>query len=239
MALRTKLSFTTISTALLLSTVAFPVSAIAFAVLYADNDSFWPNVWLGALLPAIWVAVAALVMRDAFKRRSRRQMVGVVALLVSMALLFGTSLSARFWEHQLFTFRPLRKEPLPPFTFSLVQRFDLCEQKTPCVPRRAVTESQSFKLAKVPDECCSLAVVNGKGGKYRVQSFRVFLNGNEIKMPTDNSPLIASVTLRTENEITVQLTGPPDAYIHLIYIYIGKKDLQLPKHAQRALPINP
>lgn len=42
MVLRENLNFTGVSTALLLSIIALPVSLLAFAVLYANNDSIWP-----------------------------------------------------------------------------------------------------------------------------------------------------------------------------------------------------
>ena len=99
------------STALLLAIIAMPVSLIAFVALYRNNDQFWAVVWLTALLPAVWVAAAALVVRDAFKRRSRRQIIAVVALLAPTVLLTAMISSQRFFSHQLFSFHP-PKEPM-------------------------------------------------------------------------------------------------------------------------------
>src|SRR5258708_21485629 len=95
------------SSALLISALALPVSVIAFAVLYGNSDSFWSVLWLGAVLPAIWVAATVLSIRDSLKRRSWSQIAGVVALLSPTGFLFNTMVRPPFAFHHLFTFRPL------------------------------------------------------------------------------------------------------------------------------------
>lgn len=224
MPLRPKLSFTAMSTALLLSTVALPVSVIAFAVLYANNDSFWPVLWLGALLPTIWVAAAALSIRDAIKGRSWRQVAGVVALLAPTALLVHTMLSPRFLERQLFSFRPLTTPSLPTTGFVFMQMFTVCAQGSPCSSHDAVTATQTFRLAKVPDGCCSLQVINGQGAKHKVEAFHVVLNGKEVKLPTGDALQVAVVELSTENKISVETTGAPDARIYVFISHTIKRD---------------
>ena len=206
------------STALLTSAVALPVSVIAFAVLYGNRDSFWSVLWLGAVLPAIWVAAAVLSIRDAVKRRSWRQIAGVVALLAPTGLLVNTMGSPRFAFHQLFTFRPLDLH-LPTNGFVLMEKFMVCAQAQPCKSHDVVTETRTFSVKKVPEGCCSLAVFNGRG-KNKVDTFRVVLNGKEVKLQSQK----AAVDLSAENEISVQLSGAPDAYIYILVSYTGKKD---------------
>ncbi len=48
-----------ITTALVISAVVLPVSAIAFAVAYQQDDPFLAVVWMTAILPAAWVVVAS------------------------------------------------------------------------------------------------------------------------------------------------------------------------------------
>jgi hypothetical protein len=206
------------STALLISAVALPVSMIAFAVLYADHDSFWPVLWLDVVLPAIWFAAAVLILRDAFRRRSWQQIISVAALIAPTVLLINTMDSPRFWYHQLFTFRPLDLN-LPTNGFVLMEKFMICPQAQPCKSRSMVTETRTFSVKRMPDGCCSLAVLNGRG-KEKADAFRVVLNGKEVKLESQK----AAVDLSAENEISVQLSGVPGAYVYILVSYTGKKD---------------
>jgi hypothetical protein len=224
MAFRPKLSFNTMSTALLLSIVALPVSLIAFAVRYADYDSFWPVVWMGGVLPTIWVAAVILSIRDAVKRHSWRQIAGVVVLLIPTAILVIIMVSPRFVFHQLFTFRPVNLH-LPTNNFILIQKFPVCAEGSSCTSGGTVTETKVFKLTKVPDGCCSLQVINGRGGKHKVEAFRVVLNGKEVNLPSGDSLQIASVRLGNDNEVNVQLSGSTDAYIFIVVRYSVTKTL--------------
>ena len=218
MVLHPRKSLSGMSTALLISAVALPVSVIAFAVLYRNSDSFWSVLWLGAVLPAIWVAAAVLSIRDAVKRRSWRHIAGVVALLAPTGLLVNTMLSPRFALHQLFTFRPLDLD-LPTQGFVSMEKFMVCAQGQPCKSHGVETETRTFNVKKIPDGCCSLMVLNGRG-ENKVDTFRVVLNGKEIKLQSQK----AAVDLSSENEISVQLSGAPDAYIYILASYTGKKD---------------
>ncbi|HEY1528099.1 MAG TPA: hypothetical protein VGH51_17855 [Candidatus Angelobacter sp.] len=222
MGFRLKASFTTISTAILLSAAALLVSVIAFAVLYADSDSFWAVLWLGVILPIIWAAAIVLGIIDALKRRSWRQIAGVVALLAPTALLVNTMLSPRFAFHQLFTFRALDLN-LPTNGFALIQKFTVCGQDAPCKPHSVVTDTRNFKLTKIPEGCCSLVVVNGRGDKHMVEAFRVALNGKEVRLPVGGPVQSAPVELSTDNEISVQMRGASDAYMYVLVSYTGKK----------------
>jgi hypothetical protein len=210
--------FSAVSTALLISAVALPVSVIAFAVLYVNSDSFWSVVWLFTVLPAIWLAAGALSIRDTVKRRSWRQMVAVVVLLALTVVLANTAGSLRFVLHQLFTFRPLDLH-LPTEGVLFMEKFKVCAQEQPCKAHDVATQTRSFSVRKIPDGCCSLAVVNGRGGKNKVDSFRVVVNGKEVTLESQKG----AVNLSGENEISVQLSGAPDAYIHVIILYTGKK----------------
>jgi hypothetical protein len=160
------------STALFLTIVALPFSVVAFAVLYANNDSFWAVCWLWVVLPILWVAAAVLAVRDALKRRSWRRLFGVVALLVPMALLVTVSRSNRFLFHQLFTFQPLKLSPLPK-PRGWFQKFTVCAKEASCTSHDAVTQTRTFRLDKVPKECCGLWVINGTRGKHMVEQVRV------------------------------------------------------------------
>ncbi len=225
------------STALFLAIIALPISAVAFAVLYANHDSFWAMCWLD-LLPVLWVAVAVLAIRDGLKRHSWRQLIGVAALLVPMALLDATANSNRFWLHQLFTFRPLELFPSPN-PRGWFQEFTVCAQRASCTPHGTVTQTQTFRLDKVPARCCSVRVVNGMSGKHMVEQFRIVLNGKEVKLRTGAELQIAEVELRTENTISVQLSGAPDAYIYIVISYTGKSTHQLPSQQAAAVEISP
>lgn len=209
-----KFNFTSISTVLLLSIVALPVSVVAFTVIYVSSDPFWSWVWMGAVLPTIWAIVVIQGIVDVFRRRSRRQVVGALLLLAPTALLFAVMLSPRFWLHQLFTFRPLDLQPVKrPFTF--LEKFSVCEQHADCTSRRTATETRNFNLTKIPDGCCFLRVVNGPR-EHKAENIRVALNGQKIDVPLDQSVSpIVSVALRNENELSVQLTGTPDAYVYV------------------------
>jgi hypothetical protein len=215
---RLKVRFAKISMALLLSVIALPVSVIAFAVLYANGDSFWAVLWLSVILPAIWLAAIALGIKDAVNRHSWRQTLGVVALLVPTALLVNTMFSPRFSLHQLFTFRPLDVQP-PTTGVVLLEKFTVCGQLAHCKPHSVVTEARRFKLTKVPEGCCSLQVVNGRGGEHKVDEFRVALNGKDVNLPIGGALQIARVELSTENEINVRLSGGSDAYIYVFVWY--------------------
>jgi hypothetical protein len=223
MALRPKLGFATIPTALLLAILALPVSVVAFAVSYADNELFWPVVWMFVVLPVLWLAALVLSIRDAIKWRSWRRIAGVVALLAPTVLLFNMMLSPRFFFHQLFTFRPLDLY-LPTRGFALFQKFSVCPQESVCPSRSTVTETKTIKLAKVPKGCCSLYVLNGHGKEHKVEAFHVLLNGKEVRLPPDALPQIATVTLGNTDDVTVQLTGTADAFIYVIVSYRGKKE---------------
>lgn len=213
-----RLGFSAVSTALLISTVALPVSAIAFGVLYASSDSFWSVVWLFTVLPAIWLAAGALSIRDVLKRRSWRQIVAVGALLAPTMVLANTAGSLRFALHQLFTFRPLDLH-LPTEGVLFTEKFTVCAQEQPCKAYNVATRTRAFSVKRIPDGCCSLAVVNGRGGKNKVDSFRVVVNGKEVTLESQKG----AVSLTGENEISVQLSGPPDAYLHVIILYTGKR----------------
>jgi hypothetical protein len=222
-ALSPKLTFKTISTALLLSMVAFPISVIVFAVMYASDDRFWTVLWMVGVLPTIWAAAAILGIRDAVKRRSWRQLAGVVVLLAPTALLVHTIFTPRFAVHQLFTFRPLDLH-LPINGAAFIQKFSVCAQTSPCTPHDAVTETKTFRLTRVPNGCCLLQVVNGHDGAHKVKTFRVVLNGKEVNLPSDDSLQIATVKLAHDNEVSVQLSGTTDAYIYIVVSYTGKKE---------------
>jgi hypothetical protein len=169
------------STALFLAIISLPISVIAFAALYGNHDSFWAECWLLLVLPIILIAAAVLAIRDSLKRRSLRQLIGVVALLIPMALLVAASGSNRFWFHQLFTFRPFEPPPLPKTRF-WYGKFTVCAKEASCRSHDAVTQTQTFRLEEVPKECCRLRVINGARGKHMVERFRVVLNGKDIKL---------------------------------------------------------
>jgi len=222
MGFRLKVSFTTISTAIVLSVAALLVSVIAFSVLYADSDSFWAVLWLGVILRIIWAVAIVLGSIDALKRRSWRQIAAVVALLAPTALLVNIMLSPRFAFHQLFTFRPLDLN-LQTNGFALMQKFTVCGQDAPCKPHSVVTDTRNFKLKKIPEGCCSLVVLNGQGGKHMMGTFRVALNGKEVRLPGGGAVQSAPVELSTDNEISVQMRGASDAYMYVMVSYTGKK----------------
>jgi hypothetical protein len=218
MGLRAKLSFTTISTALLLSVIALPVSVVAVVALYANRDSFWSICWLGFVLPIIWLAASVLAVRDALKRHSWRQMIVVAALLVPTALLLATSRSDRFFEHQLFSLKPLQS---PTYHSPVVfwRKFLVCDKESPCSPNTAATVA--FTLGKVPDKCCTLLVVNGNGtGKSKVETFHVTVNGRPIAFTAGVSTrFLAAVDLNQKNTVSLELRGAPDAYV-LVWFFV-------------------
>jgi hypothetical protein len=217
-----------ISTALFLAIIALPFSVVAFAALYANHDAFWAACWLWLVLPILWVAAAVLAIRDALKRRSSRQLIGVVALLVPMALLFTASGSNRFLFHQLFAFRRFELPPLPK-PVGWYEKFTVCAEEASCMSHDAVTQTRTFRLDEVPKGCCVLKVINGNRGKHTVERFRVVLNGKEVKLievklPKSFAVQIAEVDLSTENTIGVQLSGTPDAFVHVLISYTGKRN---------------
>jgi hypothetical protein len=217
-----KLNFTTISTSLLLSIVALPVSAIAFAISYLSDDPFWSVLWMLVVLPLIWAAVAALSIRDALKHRSWKQIGGSFLLLAPTVLFASLMLTPRFAFHQLFTFRPLDLH-LPTEGFAFTHAFSVCPQETSCTPHSTVSETKTFRLTKVPDGCCMLMVTNGRRAKHQVEAVYIVLNGKEINLQSRGAVQIAEVSLSSDNEITVQLTGTADAYVVVDIHYTGKK----------------
>lgn len=223
MALPGKLDFTKISTPLLLSLVALPVSVAAFTTIYVSDDPFWSVLWMNVVLPIVWMAVVVICVKDGVKRRSWRQIVGSLALLAPTVLLFSLMLSPRFFLHQLFTFRPVDWH-IPATGFALIQKFSVCAPDAKCTSESPVTETKTFRLTKVPEGCCSLNVVNGRGDKYKVETVRIVLNSEQVNLPPVGSLQIATVRLARENNVTVQLAGPPDAYIYVFISYTGKKD---------------
>jgi hypothetical protein len=100
-----------------------------------------------------------------------------------------------------------------------MEKFMVCAQGQPCKSHGVETETRTFNVKKIPDGCCSLMVLNGRG-ENKVDTFRVVLNGKEIKLQSQK----AAVDLSSENEISVQLSGAPDAYIYILVSYTGKKD---------------
>jgi hypothetical protein len=214
-----------ITTALLVSTVALPVSVISFLVLYANNDSFWAVLWLLAVLPTIWVAVAFLIIRDMVKRRSWRQAVAAVTLLVPTALLFGITFTPRFFSHQLFSSAAPKHQPFtfyPPLLF--IQKFLVCAKESPCTPYRSVTRTATFFVTKLPEGCCFLQVLNGEDGKHEVGVFHVVLNGRRIDFPHGEPHPGAAVRLNTKNIISIEMQGTPDAYVWVMLSYSGHVD---------------
>jgi hypothetical protein len=218
-----KLNFTTISTSLLLSIVALPVSVTAFAVSYLSHEPIWSVLWMLAVLPAIWAFVVAFSIRDALKHRSWRQIGGSILLLAPTVLLAILMLTPRYALHQLFTFRPLDFH-LPTNGFAFAHKFQVCPQQTNCTPHSTVSETKTFKLTKLPDGCCLLlAVPNDSIGKRRVEAVHIVLNGEEVNLQSNGVEQIAEVKLSKENDVTVQLTGTADAYVWLAIHYTGKK----------------
>lgn len=219
-----KLNFTTISTSLLLSIVALPVSVTAFAVSYLSHDPIWSVLWMLAVLPAIWVFVVAFSIRDALKHRSWRQIGSSVLLLAPTVLLASLMLTPRYALHQLFTFRPLDFH-LPTDGFAFAHKFSICPQQTNCTPHSTVSETETFRLTKLPNGCCLLlAVTNDRGDKQRVEAFHIVLNGEEVNLRSSGAEQFAEVRLGNENKVTVQLTGTADAYLYVAIHYTGKKN---------------
>jgi hypothetical protein len=212
MAFLRKLDFNSVSTHLLLSTVALPVSIIAFAVAYTRDDPFWSLVWMAVVLPLVWVAVVFLGAKDSLKRRSLRPIAGSVLMLTPTAILIIAMLSPRFVMHQLFTFKPIDYH-LPSERFAFIQVFSVCAPQTTCTPHSTVTKTKTFRLAKVPDGCCFLEVVNGWGEKHKVEAFRILLNGEQVNLPSSEAVQFANVELRSENDLAVHLTGTTGDYI--------------------------
>lgn len=94
------------------------------------------------------------------------------------------------------------------------------------MPHNVITQTRTVRLDEVPKVCCLLGVINGTRGKHMVEQFRVVLNGKDIKLSEVKPQAafavqIADVDLTTENTITVQLTGAPDAYVRILVS--GKK----------------
>jgi hypothetical protein len=144
-----------------------------------------------------------------------------------MALLVTVSRTNRFFYHQLFTFRPVELLGLSK-PRGWLQKFTVCAEVAGCTSHDSVTQTRTIRLDDVPNGCCSLSVINGTSGKYRVEQFRVVLNGKDVKLkkvnlPTGDEMQSADVDLSTENTIGVQLIGPPDAYIYVVVSFTGKK----------------
>jgi len=100
-----------------------------------------------------------------------------------------------------------------------MEKFTVCAQAQPCKSNNVVTETRAFSIKKIPEGCCSLTVLNGRG-KNKVDTFRVVLNGKEVKLESQKG----AVDLNGKNEISVQLSGAPDAYIYVLVSYTGKKN---------------
>ena len=204
-----------VSTALVLSGLTLLISVAAFCLLYRNDDSFLAVLWLGVLLPAIWLIVGVLALINAVRSHSWKQFAGVVALLAPTAFLMHVSLSARFATHQLFSFQPLRFE-IPSHGIVLVAKFAVCPEGKPCQAHGSNVESRTFHVRTMPDECCSLVVRNGSKGNV-VNSVKIILNGSEVKLEGQR----AIVHLKADNEIDVHLSGGPDAYVYVVIAYRG------------------
>jgi tetratricopeptide (TPR) repeat protein len=111
------------STALLLALVALAVSVIAFLRLYLGTEPYWSDgplwtaIWMLALLPVIWVVVTVFCMRDAFKRSSGKQILVALVLLAPTGVLFGATISDRFWSHRPFSVPQPKEAPRRPPEF--------------------------------------------------------------------------------------------------------------------------
>lgn len=221
-----RLSFTKLSTSLVLSIVALPVSITAFIVLYGDFGSLWAAIWMLCILPGIWIAAIILGVRDLRQGRSRRQTAGVVALLLPTVLLVISMCSWRFAFHQMFTFRPLDLH-LPPGGFLMIHEFRVCESETPCAASGPITETQTqeIKLKRVPDGCCTMLVFNGGQGKRKVDDYRISLNGRDIRLTQRNSVGRARVSVDMSDELSVQLSGIAGATLGVALVYTGEKTL--------------
>jgi hypothetical protein len=209
-----KAQFARISTALLLSIIALPVSVIAFAVLYHNNDSFWAVIWLLIILPALWIATVALGVRDAFRRHSPKPLILVLALMVPTACLVTLTTTQRFFAHRLFSSSaPQRFTAYPPLLF--MQKFQICDTKSGCDSLHTVNRTATFTLTKVPARCF-LQVLNGTAGKHAVDVVHIGLNGRRVALDHTDSEYTAEVRLNTVNTVSVELSGPADAYVWLI-----------------------
>jgi hypothetical protein len=99
------------STALLLALIALAVSVFAFLRLYLGREPYqfdgpvWAAFWMVALLPVMWVIVTVFCIRDAFKRRSGKQILAALLVSAPTAGLFAATINDRFWSH--------RQPPLP------------------------------------------------------------------------------------------------------------------------------
>jgi len=219
-----KLNRHEVSTALLVSIVALPVSVVAFFALYHNNDLFWPVACLG-VLPAIWLSVAIFTVRDLLKRRSWRQIVGVLVLVAPTVFVFPLMSSPRFWSHRLFSSHAVESLPQSNFGVAFNEKFPVCVQGESCTEKEAVTEARrNFSLAEEHGWCCLLRVTNGRrDGKGKVSAFHVVLNGEEVPVPQSGPLEMARVALKSNNDIRIQLRGTPDAYIHVAILYAKAK----------------
>src|ERR1700685_410430 len=126
MAAARKLNFTAISTSLLLSIVALPVSVIAFCVGHLPDIPVWSVFWMFLVLPVIWAFVVAFDIRDALKHHLWRQIGGSILLLAPTVLLAGFMLTPPF---------RLYRDPGPHFPaegWVTVERFSSCPEETNC-----------------------------------------------------------------------------------------------------------
>jgi hypothetical protein len=134
-----------------------------------------------------------------------------------------TVLTPRSWMNQLFTFRPLDFR-IPPNGLAFVQKFSVCAPGRACKASTTGTETKTFRPNRAPDGCCTLEVVNGSGKKYKAEVVHVFLNGEEVNLPSNACVQIAPTSLSRENKVTVQLTGTRDAFVYVVISYTGKKE---------------
>ena len=214
MPLHLRAIFTRLSTALLLSITALPVSVIAFAVLYYNNDSFWAVIWLLIILPALWIATVGLSVRDAFKRHSPKPLMLVLVLLVPTVGLVTLTTTQRFVRHRLFSSTtPQSFTFYPPLLF--MQKFQMCDPKSRCEPHRTVSKTATFTLTRAPAQCY-IQVINGTAGKHTADAVHVTLNGRQIVFDHTDSEYTAKVRLNRINTLGIELSGPADAYIWLI-----------------------
>ncbi len=188
-------------------------------ILYETDDAFAAVVCLFVAAPVMMLAATILTIRDVAFRRSWRQTIAVVLLVVLGASLVKTATTPRFVLHQLFTFRSVDfRLPEPPFVF--IERFAVCPEGQSCESGRTLTETRSFRLKKMPDRCCFLAVVSSRKNEEAVDSFQIILNGKEVELPPRgrNGAPVTPVELSAENQISVQLRGAPGAHL-LVYIF--------------------
>jgi hypothetical protein len=92
--------------------------------------------------------------------------------------------------------------------------FLACASDEPC------SQTDKFHLNQVPTGCCVLIVTNGDGrGTDEVRTYELFLNGERV-VPTDHSRTAqATVKLRPDNTLRVNLSGGPNSKIFVLLAY--------------------